>query len=74
MKNSMEILRKLYIELAYNLVIPLLGKYPEKTFLKIIFFKENNVCNNSITLFYPKNSVLQFSGIRQKHSRNSEFG
>ena len=31
MKNSTEVLKKLKIELPYDLAIPLLGIYPEKT-------------------------------------------
>ena len=34
MENSVEVLRKLYIELPYDPAIPPLGIYPDKTFLE----------------------------------------
>ena len=35
MENSMDVPQKLYIELPYDPAIPLLGIYPDKTFLEI---------------------------------------
>ena len=42
MENSMEYLRKLKIELPYDEAIPLLGIYPDKTFL------EKDACNKIV--------------------------
>jgi len=47
MENSMRYLRKLYIELPYNPAIPLLGIYPDKTFLE----KDTCSCMFTAALF-----------------------